>query len=128
MRIFLFLLFCAALLLSCNNNKASEQDRPESAIRGVFKAIQSENFEKAAQFCTASSKKSLQDFATNLKMVSSSEKENLLAPFSMQITKIDCQESLGSTHCDLCCSEFGDVSLEMVQQDNKWFVQIEFLY
>ena len=84
MRIFLFLLFCAALLLSCNNNKASEQGRPESAIRGVFKAIQSENFEKAAQFCTASSKKSLQDFATNLKMVSS-KRSKVLNSFSYSL-------------------------------------------
>jgi hypothetical protein len=115
-------------MTACNTNNTAKQDSPETTVRGIFSAIQSENFELALQFCTPSTKESLQDFATNLKMIPLDEKESLLAPFSMQISTVACQDNQGITRCDLCCSDLGEISIEMVQKDDKWYVQMEFLY
>ena len=128
MRLFLCLWACLFLMTACNTNNTAKQDSPETTVRGIFSAIQSENFELALQFCTPSTKESLQDFATNLKMIPPDEKESLLAPFSMQISTVACQDYQGITRCDLCCSDLGEISIETVQKDDKWYVQMEFLY
>lgn len=128
MRLFLSFWSCMFLMMACNSNNAANQARPETAVRGIFDAIQSENFDLALQFCTPSTMQSLQDFAANLRMIPAAERESLLAPFFMQISTVACQEEQGITRCALCCSDLGDISIEMVQKDDKWYVQMEFLY
>ena len=125
----LILLFLAThLLLACNSEPQVAQSSPEEAAKGLFDALKASDFEKAKLFGTTATQKSLQDFEANLKMVSDSEKAPLLAPFQMNVSKVTCTDVQGTTNCTLCCSTEGDVILEMVQQDGKWFVQMEFAF
>ena len=114
--------------VACSSTPEVAQSTPEEAVRGLFEALKSQDFEKAKLFGTANTKKSLQDFATNLKMINEDEKQTLLAPFQMTVAKVACQEEAGTTFCKLCCSTDGDIKIEMVQQDEKWFAQVDFAY
>ena len=126
MRFFYFLLFL--LTTACTTETQVSQDSPSDALKGIFEAIKNQDFEKASLYGTANTQISLRDFVTNLKMVSKEERINLLSPFNMKISKVECTEIQGSTICSLCCSDEGDISINMVQQDNKWFVQMEFAF
>lgn len=116
------------LVVACSSAPEVAQSTPEEAIRGLFEALKEQDFEKAKLYGTSSTQKSLQDFATNLKMISDDEKAQLLAPFQMTVAKVSCREESGAMFCSLCCSSEGDIKIEMVQQDNKWFAQVDFAY
>ena len=77
---------------------------------------------------TKSTQDALQEFATNLKMSNAEEKETLIAPYKMEVSKVSCAENSGTTICKLCCNPEFDVELTMVQQDEKWFAQMDFPY
>ena len=104
------------------------QNSPEEAAKGLFDALKAEDFEKAKLYGTKSTKEALQEFATNLKMSNSEEKEDLIAPYKMEVSKVTCSEKSGTTVCKLCCSPEFEVELTMVQQDDKWFAQMDFPY
>ena len=124
---FLFLI-CLFLFLevSCSSEVQVYQSNPEETIRGFFQALKDEEFEKASLYTTAETQESLRNFVANLNMNSAEEKAILLSPFKMEISKINCSENQGAIICFLCCSPDGETPVNMVQQDNKWFVEMEF--
>ena len=123
--LYLSLFFC--LLIACNSEPQVAQNSPDEAVRGLFEALKASDFEKAKLFATTSTQASLLDFATNLKMTSEEEKKALLAPFQMPISKVTCTELEGTMTCTLYCTE-GDIVVQMVEQDKKWFAQMEFVF
>ncbi|BDS14643.1 nuclear transport factor 2 family protein [Aureispira anguillae] len=127
MHLFLSLGIAFLCCVACNRTPDIAQNTPEEAVRGLFDALKASDFEKAKHYGTISTKESIQNFATNLKMINEEEKKALLAPFKMEISKVDCSEQEGTTICKLCCSE-DDIAIEMIQQDDKWFAQMEFAF
>ena len=126
-----FLLSISLLLfvtISCTNETQIAQSTPEEAAKGLFEALKAGEFETAERFGTATTAESIRNFATNLKMINDDEKLALMAPFQMEVSKVSCAEEQGTTRCKLCCSTEGDIIIEMVQQDNKWFAQMELGY
>jgi hypothetical protein len=124
MRFFYYLLLLT--LIGCESEQQVSQSTAEDSIKGLFEAIKAQDFEKASLYGTANTQISLRDFVTNLNMISEEEKLKVLSPFNFEISKVECSENQGSTVCKLCCSNDGDLSINMVKQDNKWFVQMEF--
>lgn len=121
-------LFLFLFLFSCANKQEVAQSTPEEAARGLFDALKVDDFERARLFGTNTTQESLLNFETNLKMVSEEEKKDLTAPFKLDISKVTCIDNQGSMNCTLCCSTDGDIIIEMVEQDNKWFAKIDFAY
>lgn len=128
MRLFIAFGILLLITIACTPETSTNQSSPEDAAKGFFAALKAEDFEKAKLYGTASTKESLQDFATNLKMINAEEKEALTAPYKMEVSKVTCAEKNGTTICKLCCSPEFDVELTMVQQDEKWFAQMDFSY
>lgn len=124
-----FLLLCFSMvIIACNEPAATDQSSPEAAVKGLFEALKAGDFETAKLYGTTSTQESLLDFKTNLNMISDDEKKEVLAPYNMEISKVTCAEEQGQTNCELCCSDAGEVRVEVVQQEQKWFVQMEFAY
>ena len=61
-------------------------------------------------------------------MVEKQEKEVLIAPFLLEIKNITCHQEEGLTRCNVCCSESGDILFDLVQEGEKWYIQMEFLF
>lgn len=128
MRLFIALGVLFLVTIACTSEPQTNQSSPEEAAKGLFEAIKAENFEQAKLYCTKSTKESLQEFATALKMSNPEEKQELIAPYKMEVSKVTCAEKSGTTTCKLCCSPEFDVELILVQQDDKWFAQMDFPY
>jgi hypothetical protein len=128
MRLFIALGILLITTIACTSETQTTQSSPEEAAKGFFSALKAEDFEKAKLYGTTSTKESLQDFATNLKMINAEEKEELTAPYKMEVSKVTCIEKNGTTLCKICCNPEFDVELTMVQQDEKWFAQMDFAY
>lgn len=122
----LFLLF---IVLACEpTENAVKQATPKEAAKGFLNALKAEDFELAGRYVSESSQESLQNFRTNLNMISAEEKQTLMAAYKVPIKTIDCAEQQGETRCNLSYEPDGEGILKLVQQDQKWFVQMEFDY
>jgi len=128
MRLFIVSGFLLFVSIACTSESPTNQSSPEEAVKGFFAALKAENFEQAKLYATQSTKISLQDFATNLKMISAEEKAAIIAPYKMEVSKVTCAEKNGTTTCTICCNPEFDVELIMVQQDNQWFAQMDFVF
>lgn len=128
MRLFIALGILLLINMACLSEPQTTQNSPEEAAKGLFDALKVEDFEKAKLYGTKSTQEALQEFATNLKMSNLEEKEDLIAPYKMEVSKVTCAEKSGTTVCKLCCSPEFEVELTMVQQDDKWFAQMDFPY
>lgn len=128
MRLLLSLGIVFLLVIACGETQQTNQSSPEAAAKGLFTALKLGDFETAKLYGTQSTKESIQDFATNLKMSSPEDQKELLAPFEMEISKVTCAETNGITKCKVCCSPAGDIEIPMVEQDGKWFAQMEFAF
>ena len=126
MRFLFFISLFLFLEVSCESEVQVYQRNPEETIRGFFQALKEEEFEKASLYTTVETQVSLRDFVANLDVISVEEKTILLSPFKMGVSKAICSENQGATICSLCCSPDGEIIVNMVQQDNKWFVEMEF--
>jgi hypothetical protein len=126
MRFLFFISLFLFLEVSCESEDQVYQNNPEETIRGFFQALKDEEFKKASLYTTAETQESLRDFVANLNMISAEEKTILLSPFKMEVSKTNCSENQGVTICSLCCSPDGEIIVNMVQQDNKWFIEMEF--
>lgn len=128
MRLFFALGILLLITISCTSDSQTTQNSPEEAAKGLFDALKAEDFEKAKLYGTKSTQDALQEFATNLKMSNSEERQALVAPYKMEVSKVTCAEKGGTTICNLCCNPEFEVELTMVQQDDKWFAQMDFPY
>lgn len=128
MRLLLSLGIIFLLNIACETSPNITQNSPEEAVKGLFSALKTSDFEKAKLYCTTSTKESLTNFVTNLNMVGDDEKNELLSVYNFEISKVNCKENAGTTMCKLCCSEESQAEIEMIQQDDKWFAQIEFVF
>lgn len=128
MRLILSLGIILLFNIACETSSNVVQSSPEEAIKGLFSALKSNDFEKAKQYCTTSTKESLTNFVTNLNMVGNDEKNELLTVYNFEISKVNCAEKAGTMICKLCCSGESQADIEMIQQDNKWFAQLEFVF
>ena len=128
MRLFIALGILLLITVACTSDSQINQASPEEAAKGLFEALKAEDFEKASLYGTTSTKESLQEFVTNLKMSNKEDKEKFTARYKMEVSKVTCAEKGGTTFCTLCCNPEFDVELAMVQKDDKWFAQMEFPY
>jgi hypothetical protein len=127
MRLF-FSLALLVLLAACTSDVQVTQNTPEEAIRGLFQALKTDDFERGKLFLTNGSRESLQHFETNLKMSNKEDLAELMAPFKMEVLTVTCSENQGTTTCNICCFNEAEASIEMMQQDDKWFAKMEFVY
>jgi hypothetical protein len=119
-------LFLLLVILACESTETPiQQATPKEAAQGFLKAMNAENYDLAARYVSASSRESLQNFRTNLNMISEEEKKTLLEAYKVPVGEINCQEQQGETRCSFSTPE-GDGVLPLVQQDEKWFVQMDF--
>lgn len=122
-------LFLLLVVLACETSEnATQQDSPKDAAKGFLEALKAEDFDLVERYISESSKESLQNFRTNLNMIGEEEKKELLAAYKVPVEQINCLEQQGKTSCNLVYQPEGEGILSLVQQDNKWFVQIEFDY
>lgn len=122
-------LFILLVVLACESTETPvNQATPKETAQGFLDALQAENFDLAAKYVAASSRESLQNFQTNLKMISEEERKTILDAYKVPVQSIDCAEQQGSTTCKLTYQPEGEGSLNLVQQEDKWFVQMEFDY
>lgn len=128
MRLFTAFILVILITVACDTAPKVTQSSPEEAVKGLFEALKASDFEKAELYGTSSTQESLRNFATNLKMINEDEKSALMAPFKMEVSKVTCSEVDGTTTCQVCCSTEGDIAIEVVQQDDKWFAQMEFAF
>ena len=128
MRLFIALGFLFFLNLACTSDSQTTQNSPEEAAKGLFGALKSEDFETAKLYGTKSTQDALQEFATYLKMSNAEEQQEAIAPYKMDVSKVVCTEKDGTTICKLYCAPDLEVELMMVQQDDKWFAQMDFPY
>lgn len=128
MRLFIALGIALLLNIACTSDSQTAQNSPEEAAKGLFNALKAEDFDKAKLYGTKSTQDALQEFATNLKMSNPEEKQELIAPYKMTVSKVVCTEKDGTTTCKLYCEPDFEVELTMVQQDEKWFAQMDFPY
>ncbi len=118
--------FVLLTILSCETTTAVPQGSAEEAARGFVEAVKVQDFEKARLFCTKQAADAMLDFETNLKMVSEAEKAELMRGFDITVSKVACNENQGTTTCNVCCAPDGtEASIEVVEKDGKWFVQME---
>lgn len=124
------LFFCFIfLLIACENTDNSiDQSSPENTVSNFLLSMKNGSFSEAKQFISPNSQNSFTDFETNLKMIGSEEKKTLLNAFDMEIKSINCQEVNGITNCSICCSDAGELTLEVISINDKWFIQTEFGY
>lgn len=128
MRLLFYISLVLLVACACTSEQTS-QNTPEEAVKGLFGALKNNDFETARLYGTTSTQSSLLDFETNLKMSNPEEKQTLMAPFQINVQSVSCAENLGTTLCKLCCSSEGDTAtIEVVQQDNKWFAQLDFAF
>lgn len=122
-------LFVLLVVLACESTETPvNQATPKAAAQGFLDALKAEDFDLAAKYVAASSKESLQNFQTNLKMVGEEERKTLLEAYKVPVKSIDCVEQQGNTNCKLTYQPEGEGMLNLVQQEDKWFVQMEFDY
>lgn len=120
-----FLLF--SLITACNQaaNVADLQGTPEEAAKAFMEAFSAQEFQKAEALGTAHTKKQIRYFATELGMVGEKERSEMLAGFVLNFEKVECKEQGGAMRCKICCGADGaEAELELMQQDEKWFVQV----
>jgi hypothetical protein len=128
MRLFIALGILLLITISCTSDSQTAQNSPEDAAKGLFDALKAEDFETAKLYGTKSTQDALQEFATHLKMSNPEEKQESIAPYKMPVSKVICTEKEGTTICKLYCEPDFEVEVTMVQQDEKWFAQMDFPY
>lgn len=122
-------LFVILVVLACEStNVAVQQNTPKEATQGFLKAFEAEDFDLVERYISASSKESFQNFRTNLNMISVEERKTVLEAYKVPVETIQCQERLGHTSCLLTYKPEGEGTINLVQQEQKWFVQLEFDY
>ena len=128
MRLFIALGIALLLNIACTSDSQTTQNSPEEAVKGLFNALKSEDFEQAKLYGTKSTQDALQEFATYLKMSNVEEQQEAIAPYKMNVSKVVCTEKDGTTTCKLFCEPDLEVEIMMVQQDDKWFAQMDLPY
>ena len=122
-------LFVILVVLACESTDAAlQQTTPKEATQGFLKAFEAEDFDLVERYISASSKESFQNFRTNLNMISAEERKTVLEAYKVPVETINCLEQQGKTRCNLAYKPEGEGMLNLVQQEQKWFVQIEFDY
>lgn len=115
------------LLASCNTppNVEEHQQKPEDVAKAFFEAMGKQEFEKAAALGTDHTKKQVKYFATELGMVKKEEQEEMMASMKLDFQSVNCADQEGSMICKICCGpDGGEAEAEVVQLQNKWFVEI----
>jgi len=125
MRFFTALVFLMGLAWACVSESDIDQSTPKAAAQGFFTALSSGDYDLAKRYGTASTSESVQHFATNLKMVSEAEQQELQAPFQVEIEQINCIEQQGNTTCTILYKNQQEVRADLVQQNEQWLVQME---
>ncbi|MGH1337101.1 MAG: hypothetical protein ACRBFS_13335 [Aureispira sp.] len=122
-------LFLVLVVLACESTEAAlQQNSPKEAAEGFLEALKAEDFDLVERYISASSKESLQNFRTNLNMISEEERKTILAAYKIPVETINCLEKQGETRCNLTYQPEGEGMINLVQQEQKWFVQMEFDY
>ncbi|MCP4439096.1 MAG: DUF4878 domain-containing protein [Aureispira sp.] len=121
---FASLLILSTFLFSCE--ESSKQLTPEDAARGFFTALAELDFETAKTYATESTQQSLKLIEVAMNMSSEEDKAELKKQFAIEIKEVTCAEVDGQTSCKICCdASGGEAPVNMVQEDNKWYVNLE---
>lgn len=117
-------LFLATFLFSCAEN--AKQQTPEDAARGFFAALAELDFETAKTYATENTQQSLKLLEVSMNMSSPEDKKELKKQFAIELKEVTCTEADGQTSCKVCCDAAGgEAPVNMVQEDNKWYVNLE---
>lgn len=124
---FLFLILIIGLLFSCDQVvHQQETSDPAAVVTAFFEAMKTEDLSKAKSYLSENSRLSFTAFESNLSIIVEERRTALLAPFKLNIQQVNCSSEGGTTFCSVCCSEEGDIRLEMTQVNEQWFIQEEF--
>lgn len=121
-------IFLLLVIVACEPVVPIKQSTPKEAVQGFLAAFKAEDFDLVAHYVSDASKESFQHFRTNLNMISEEEKKTLLEGYKVTVKQIDCLEEQGKTFCKLSYQPEGEGVLKLVQQEQKWFIQIDFDY
>ena len=124
----LFSLF-ALLIIACNGkpNVVNLQKSPEEASKAFFEALSALDYDKAQALGTEETQTQLRYLRADLNMSSDEERAEREKELKLEVKSVNCSEANGKTTCAVCCNaEGGEASVEMVQQDGKWFVSTSF--
>lgn len=111
---------------ACTSEVTVDQNKAETVAKGFMEALQQQDFATAQKYCTPDARKALVDFETNLKMSNEEEKTVQLSAFDMQIREVTCADEEGTTTCKVCCNTANEpAELELVEQDQKWYINTE---
>lgn len=121
----IFSLFLVTVLFfSCAGS--ANQQTPEDAARGFFTALAELDFEAANLYATENTKQSLKLIEVELNMSSEEDKKALKKQFTIELKEVSCTEIEGQTTCKICCdASGGEAPVDMVQEDNKWYVSLD---
>lgn len=126
MRFFTAIALLLLLSSACTTTEPEiDQSTPEAATKGFFEALNQGHYDLAGRYGTDATDESVRHFKTNLKMVSEEEKKVLTAPFEVPLDKVSCTEQQGNTVCTVVYQNQQEVRAELVQRNDKWFVQME---
>lgn len=125
MRSWFVALLLLAWTIACTSEAPTTQSTPEEATKGFFTALSEGDYDLAQRYATTSTQESVQNFATNLKMVSAEEKSDLEAPFQIAIDRVDCTNNQGNTTCVILYANQTEVRVDLVQQNDQWFIQMD---
>jgi hypothetical protein len=125
--LFLFSFLAILLFSACNStpNVEEYQQKPEDVAKAFFEALSEQEFQKAIALGTAHTQEQVKLYATELGMAKEDEREAMIASRKLNFKSVSCTEQEGSMICKVCCNTEGaEAEAEVVQLENKWFVQI----
>ena len=126
---FLFLMLIFGLLFACDQTvQQQETSDPAAVVTAFFEAMKTEDLNKAKGYLSENSRLSFTAFENNLSSLDEARRTTFLAPFKLNIQQVNCSSEGGSMFCSVCCSDEGDIRLEMTQVNEQWFIQEEFGY
>lgn len=124
---YLLLILILGFLFSCDQVvQQQETSDPATVVIAFFEAMKIEDLSKAKSFLSENSRLSFMAFENNLSSIGEARRTTFLAPFKLSVQQVNCSLEGGTMFCSVCCSDEGDIRLEMTQVNEQWFIQEEF--
>ncbi len=127
-QLLVFSIIAIFIFSACNStpNVEEHQQKPEDVVKAFYEAMGNLEFQKAEALGTEHTKKQVKYFATELGMITDEkEKKEFMASVQLNFKTVNCSEQEGTMTCRICCGpDGGEAEAEVVQLENKWYVQI----
>jgi len=124
----MYICLAFGILFGACNQYDLQQDSPEKAVAGFFKALEGDDFEQAEKYLTKRTQPNLHLYQSNLKMVGAEEAKKLKAQMVVANPTIECEEKLGQMTCSVCCNaNEAKAEIKLIQENKKWFLEFVFV-